>query len=74
MQSRWGISYKDAAHRLYLLEVEKFREAKQAEHAITSIRDRIHNTVIHDITPIIYHIDHLEWPDRGNIPKPSADK
>lgn len=62
MQSRWGISYKDAAHRLYLAEVEKFRVAKQAENAINLLRDRITNTIIHDISPVIDHIDHLQVP------------
>jgi hypothetical protein len=66
MQARWGISYKDAAHRLYLVEVEKFRVAKHAENAITSLRDRIENCITHDISPVIKYIDspafHLPTP------------
>jgi hypothetical protein len=71
MQSRWGISYKDAAHRLYLAEVEKFRVAKQAKNAISALQDRIQTTVTHEIDPVINHIDNLELPPstpkrRGN--------
>lgn len=74
MQSRWGISYKDAAHRLYLAEVEKFRAAQQAENGMHSLRDRIHNTLIYEISPVIDHIDQLELPaptaiGRGNDPQ-----
>jgi hypothetical protein len=57
MQARWGISYKDAAHRLYLVEVEKFRVAKHAENSISCLRDRIENCIAHDISPVIKYID-----------------
>lgn len=67
-QSRWGISYKDAAHRLYLAEVEKFRVARKAENAINHLRDSIDNILMHEISPLIEHIDHLKFPE-PTVPK-----
>ena len=37
MQLQWGLSYKDAAHCLYLAELEKMRGSKQAENLMLSI-------------------------------------
>ena len=57
MQARLGLSYKDAAHRLYMAEVEKMQAEKHAELAITSIRNRIDKTIIHEIFPPITSVD-----------------
>jgi hypothetical protein len=57
MQSRWGLSYKDAAHRLYMAEVEKFRAEKHAENAMFAIRSRIDNIITHEIRPVINNLD-----------------
>ena len=62
LQTRWGISYKDAAHRLHMAEVEKFRVAKHAENAISALSDRIQTTVTHEIDPVIHYINNLKLP------------
>lgn len=64
MQSRWGLSYKDAAHRLYLAEVARFRAEKDAENAFVGIRDRIDNVIMHDIYPVITKIDNGQFEPR----------
>ena len=57
MQSWWGLSYKDAAHHLYLAELEKMRESKQAENSMISVCQQIDRIITHDINPIINYID-----------------
>jgi hypothetical protein len=60
MQSRWGLSYKDAAHRLYLAELEKMRAYKEAENAMIRISGQIDKIIGHEINPAIHYIDHLQ--------------
>jgi hypothetical protein len=57
LQETLGISYKDAAHRLYMAEVAKMKTEKQAELAMTSIRDNIDKTIVNDIYPPITNLD-----------------
>jgi hypothetical protein len=57
LQSRLGISYKDAAHRLYSAEMAKLAAEQQALRGIESIRDRIDNSITHEIYPAINYID-----------------
>lgn len=57
MQSRWGISYKDAAHRLYLAELEKMKVDKEAENAMIRIWEEINRITTHEINPVINYID-----------------
>jgi hypothetical protein len=59
IQARWGISYKDAAHRLYLAEVAKLEAEEHALRAIQSIRQRIDDTIMEEIYPAINYIDNL---------------
>ena len=57
LQDRLGLSYKDAAHRLYISEVEKLRTEKHAARAMKSIRTRIDNTIVERIFPPISQLD-----------------
>jgi phosphoribosylformylglycinamidine (FGAM) synthase PurS component len=57
MQSRWGLSYKDAAHRLYMAEVEKFRAQKEAELSIHEVQDQMDKTKMDEIYTEISRID-----------------
>lgn len=57
LQTTLGISYKDAAHRLYMAEVEKLKVEKQNEFAFSKIRETIDNTIINEIYPAITKID-----------------
>lgn len=61
LQTMYGISYKDAAHRLYMAEVEKIKIEKRNEFAFTKIRETIDNTIINEIYPPITMID------KGNL-------
>jgi len=53
MQDRLGLSYKDAAHRLYMMEVEKLLAEKTAQLGLADSQDRI-DAMVHDemLTPI----------------------
>ena len=57
MQSRWGLSYKDAAHRLYMAEVEKFRAQKEAELSIHEVQDQMDKTKMDEIYTEISRVD-----------------
>jgi len=57
LQDRLGLSYKDAAHRLYMSEVEKLRTERHAQRAILSIRTRLDNTIAERIFPPISQLD-----------------
>jgi hypothetical protein len=59
IQERWGISYKDAAHRLYLAEVAKLEAEEHALRAIQCIRHRIDDTIMQEIDGAINYIDNL---------------
>lgn len=41
LQARLGISYKDAAHRLYMAEVEKLNVNKRAHKALSTLRSHV---------------------------------
>ena len=59
IQGRWGISYKDAAHRLYQAKMAQLEAEEYALQAIENIRERMDNTIMEDIYPAISHIDNL---------------
>jgi hypothetical protein len=61
LQARFGLSYKDAAHRLYMSEVAKLRAEKRAEEAITSIRTRLDHTIVEQIFPPITRLDNEDF-------------
>lgn len=57
LQETLGISYKDAAHRLYMAEVNKMKPEKDSEVAFTKVRQIIDNTIINEVYPVITEID-----------------
>jgi hypothetical protein len=57
LQARLGISYKDAAHRLYMAEIAKLNSEKDAEASMMKIKEIIDNTVINDLYPPLMKID-----------------
>jgi hypothetical protein len=63
LQKMMGISYKDAAHRLFLMEVEQLKKADAATKTFSSIRSRIDNLVRKDILPPIRAIDNGEFDE-----------
>jgi hypothetical protein len=60
LQARWGLSYKDAAHRLYMAEIEKLRSQRKATYSCREIRKRIDKIVTHEIAPVLAKIDGAE--------------
>ncbi|KAF8816599.1 hypothetical protein BYT27DRAFT_7207022 [Phlegmacium glaucopus] len=65
LQATLGLSYKDAAHHLYMTEVEKMKLEKQAELAFTKIWETIDNTIINEIYPPITKIDVGDFDHEG---------
>jgi hypothetical protein len=57
MQVRWGLSYKDAAHRLHMMEVQKLLAETKAHSALTETLDRIDGIVHNDMFLAITEID-----------------
>ena len=57
LQNTLGISYKDAAHRLFLAEVERVKKADSAEKSFAAIRQSLQSVVTSDILPPIQAID-----------------
>lgn len=57
LQQKLGISYKDAAHRLFMSEVERVQKADSASKAFAAIRCRMDNLVNEEIYPPISVID-----------------
>ena len=57
LQNLFGISYKDAAHRLYMIEVEKLKAGMEIEGGFAHIRNSIDNTITNEILPAISRID-----------------
>jgi hypothetical protein len=57
LQQTLGISYKDAAHRLYMAEVAKMTSEQYGQNAMLKIREHIDNTVVNEIFPPLIKID-----------------
>lgn len=57
LQNMLGLSYKDAAHRLYMAEIERIKPEMQAAHGMRRIREDIDKTIINDIYPPITTLD-----------------
>jgi hypothetical protein len=57
LQKTLGISYKDAAHRLFLAEVERVKKADSARKSFAAIRQSLQSMVTSDIIPPIDAID-----------------
>ena len=63
MQDTLGISYKDAAHRLFLAEAERVKKADSAAKAFSALRKQIRETITEEIFPAISAIDKGELDD-----------
>ena len=57
LQQLYGLSAKDATHRLMLAELEKLKAEDQAHKAFISVRERIDKVVDHEIVVPIAKID-----------------
>ena len=57
LQQTLGISYKDAAHRLFSAEVEQVKKADSASKSFEAIRHSLGSLVTADILPPIEAID-----------------
>ena len=57
LQGTLGISYKDAAHRLFMAEVERVKKADSASQSFAAIRRSLESVVTSDILPPINAID-----------------
>lgn len=55
-----GISYKDAAHRLYMAEIERLKLTDSAAKGLSVLKERIEQTVLQDIAPVIDAVDKWE--------------
>jgi hypothetical protein len=58
-----GLSYKDAAHRLYMAEVERLKVADSAARSFAAVKQRINKVVSHELVPIISAIDSWDFDD-----------
>jgi len=61
LQKTLGISYKDAAHRLFMTEIERVKKADSAEKGFSALRKRIGDIVAEEICPPISAIDKGEF-------------
>lgn len=57
LQKTLGISYKDAAHRLFLAEVERVKKTDSAEKSFSAIQQSLQSVATSDILPPIHAID-----------------
>ena len=63
LQETLGISYKDAAHRLFMAEVERIKKADSAANSFKMIQNSLHSIVTSDILPPIQGVDRGEFGD-----------
>ena len=61
LQTTLGISYKDAAHWMFMIEVEQVKKADSGSKLFGNIWQRIDDIVSHEILPPIKSIDSGEW-------------
>jgi len=61
LQTTLGISYKDAAHRLFMAEVERVQKADSAAKAFGALRRRMDDILSEEIFPPISAIDKGEF-------------
>jgi hypothetical protein len=57
LQQQQGLSYKDAAHRLYHSEVQKLKAEDDTCKAFAALREEMTTTIKHCIWPKIKRID-----------------
>lgn len=70
MQTQYGLSYKDAAHRLYLAEVAGIQSNFDAQTAFAAVKNCICNTVKNNICNPVEIIDVADGVVR--IPHPDG--
>jgi hypothetical protein len=63
LQETLGISYKDAAHRLFLAEGERVMKADSSANAYSALRVQLHDTATEEILPAISAIDKGAFDD-----------
>jgi hypothetical protein len=63
LAQRLGLSYKDAAHRLYMAEVERVKLADSAAKSFTILKQKIDEMVSHELCPVIDAIDRWDLDD-----------
>jgi hypothetical protein len=61
LQATLGISYKDAAHRLFMAKTEQVKKASSAAQAFSGLRNQIRNIIDEEIVPAISAIDKGEF-------------
>ena len=59
LQRSLGISYKDAAHRLYMAEIAKLNKSASAQEYMMRIQNFIDRLMVKDIDPVVRAIDNL---------------
>ena len=65
LQNQLGISYKDAAHRLYMAELERLKKADLAARLAAALEERLERIVSEDIAPAILAIDEGRFDSYG---------
>jgi hypothetical protein len=63
LQATLNITYKDAAHQLFMVELERVKKADSAEQSFAAIRRSLGSLVTSDIIPPINAIDKGELDD-----------
>ncbi|KAF8814721.1 hypothetical protein BYT27DRAFT_7081200, partial [Phlegmacium glaucopus] len=58
-----GLSYKDAAHHLYMAEVERVKMADSAARSFAAVKQRIHQVISHELVPVIKAINSWDLDD-----------
>jgi hypothetical protein len=53
----YGVTYKHAAHLLYMAEIERLKADTQATNSLTRLVTRMDGTVFHELYPPITSID-----------------
>lgn len=57
LRDQLGISYKDAAHRLYMAELERVKKTDASARFAAAIEERLQLIIAEDIAPAISAID-----------------
>jgi hypothetical protein len=70
LQKQLGLSYKDAAHRLYMAELESIRKSHSAAQYLDHLQGRVDAIMIEDVLPAILAIDqgkfdNVSWRNGG---------
>ncbi|KAF8203293.1 hypothetical protein BJ912DRAFT_920438 [Pholiota molesta] len=70
MQSLYGLSYKDAAHRLYLNEVATLRAYADMRNAVSTLQTKVKQAISADIIAPVVHLESFRTLDD---PQPKPD-